>query len=98
MTKNSILRSNPRPSRLAFDVLQVRLSLRETQSEFARHFQVSKTTVYMWEKGRSKRMQRIYRHILDTLKERLQAEGRLLPDAAITVMFKEEVERLNGVV
>ena len=79
-------------------VLRARLSLRETQKEFAERMRVHSMTISNWELGRVTRLSRIYREILDAIIERLRAEGKLLPDEAITVTLKGEVEKRGRVI
>lgn len=80
----------PKTTRLAFDTLQARLSLKETQLEFATRFRVSRGTVNKWENGVVEHTQRIYREILLSLLARLKAEGRLVPDELVYTLFKED--------
>lgn len=96
MTKGSFLRYPATPTKLGFAVLRVRLSLRETQAQFANRFRVSSTTVWKWEKGKVKHMQRIYRELLAQTEGQLKASGRLLPEQLVEILFKEELERFDA--
>lgn len=78
------------------DALQTRLSLKETQSEFASRFRVTPLTVHKWETGKVERMQRIYREILADLKLSLEAKGQLIPKDVIIVFFREDAELRNA--
>ena len=85
------IKHDARPTKIGIAVLRARLSLRETQEEFSDRFRVSKTTIHKWERGYVTRMQRVYQEMLDALLKRLQAEGRLLPEAVVQTIFKDEV-------
>jgi len=97
MTKGTFLRYPPTATRLGLTVLRVRLSLRETQVQFARRFRVSPTTVWKWETGRVEHMQKIYKELLTGFEKELVASGRLLPEQFVEVLFKRDVELANGV-
>jgi transcriptional regulator with XRE-family HTH domain len=76
---------------LSRKTLRARLSLRETQEEFAARFMVSRVTVHNWETGKSFRMQNIHRRILDVLLKNLAAEGRLIDDSIFDTIYRENV-------
>lgn len=93
MTKASFLKNPIRFTELGVKVVQTRLSLKETQKEFANRFMVSPVTIWHWERGKVDAMRRIYKKILDRLHADLAAQDRLLHRDVVLVLFKEDVER-----
>ncbi len=75
-----------------FKVVRARLSLQETQQVFANRFMVAKETVHRWEVGRIERFGKMNGLILDTLMDKLDREGRLLPPEVVRMMFREQIE------
>lgn len=73
-------------------VLRARLSLRETQTEFAARFLVTRLTVHNWETGKSVRMQPIHNRVLDSMLQNLKEQGRLIEDALFETMYRETAE------
>jgi DNA-binding XRE family transcriptional regulator len=98
MTKRSYLRHPVKMTDVAYKTLRCRLSLKETQTQFAKRFRVSVTTIVNWETGSVENMSRIYEEIMDSLTARLAEQGRLMPDASIRVLFKEEMERVGDAI
>ena len=82
---------------LAVDVLQARLSLKETQMEFANRFRVSAVTVHKWEVGKVDRMHNIYKEILKGLIKGLEANGQLVPRDLLQGFFKFSESVRNAV-
>lgn len=77
-----------------FDCLRARLSLMETQAEFARRFLTSRRSIINWESGATLEPQaKLHRHILNRLIHNLDAEGKLMPREAVLIMFRESQER-----
>ena|ERR1051326_1205406 len=83
------------PTELGRLALQVRMSLRETQAVFAERFMVNWITVSRWETGKTRGCSRVNHRILLNLRERLKAEGRLLPESVFDTFYNEELERKN---
>lgn len=81
------------PTELSKLALRVRLSLKETQVEFAQRFMVSWLTVHNWETGKSRSCNRLHHQILKSLRARLDGEGRLIPEAAFIAVYRNEIER-----
>ena len=77
--------------------LRCRLSLRETQNEFAKRFMVTPVTVHNWETGKSQFIQKIHRQILVTLLEKLKKEGLYLPEPVFTAIYRAEFEKRGSV-
>jgi transcriptional regulator with XRE-family HTH domain len=73
-------------------VLRVRLSLHETQDEFAQRFRVSKNTVSNWERGFTRYPQKIHKEILDMLFHNLGRENKLIPQEQVLVLLREALE------
>lgn len=82
-----------KPTKLGVMCLRARLSLKETQPQFAQRFMVTPVTIHNWESGKSERINAIHQKILDTLIETLRREGRYLPEPEMTVIFKEKLEK-----
>lgn len=74
-------------------MLRARLSLRETQKEFADRFRVTIVTVHNWESGKTQRIQAIHQEILNKLYLRLKDEGRLMDENAFQSLYRTEIER-----
>ena len=75
---------------LGLRVRQARLSLHETQPEFAKRFMVNVMTIHNWESGRSEFIRPINRHLLTSLLTRLQTEGRLINDDYVRGLLEKE--------
>lgn len=73
------IKSIPKPSPHGLAILRTRLSLRETQAEFAKRFHVTMKTIGNWETGRVVAMLPIYQALLDRLVEQLAKQGHLIP-------------------
>jgi transcriptional regulator with XRE-family HTH domain len=80
------------PTKLGQNVLRARFSLKETQVEFAKRFQIAVSTLHNWETGKTQHIQRIHLMILDSLLSRLRREGMLLPEAVLTTVLRENLE------
>lgn len=76
--------------------LRARLSLRETQEEFAKRFLVSPITIHNWETGKTTHMQGMHKRILEVLVERLKAEGRYMPQEAYETILRTSQEQRNA--
>lgn len=74
---------------LGFKVVQCRLSLKETQEQFAERFRVTTATVCKWERGGVEVTHKIYTEILDLLHKRLKQEGRLISEYLIKQIFSD---------
>jgi transcriptional regulator with XRE-family HTH domain len=99
VTKQSFTNYRRNPYRVTeggVKVLQCRLSLRETQSEFAKRFKVSRMTLHRWENGQTITFHPIYRDILDLLWNRLKRDNMLLPEPVVTTVVRETKERLTN--
>lgn len=93
MATKQYIRHPIKPTELGQLVLRARFSERETQAKFAARFRVSTTTINNWERGKTSRIQKIHREILDSLVSRLRREGRLLPEPILTTILIENVEK-----
>lgn len=98
MTKSRYIKHPIKPTELSRKVLKARLSLRETQPEFAKRFMVSHITVHNWETGKTRHIQRIHKEILANLLKKLQNEGRLIDDSVLTSIYRTEMENKEYVV
>jgi DNA-binding XRE family transcriptional regulator len=86
--------TNPiRVTQLGTQSLRARLSLHETQAEFANRFLVNRFTIGRWETGGTARCAKIHQAILDKLIRRLADEGHLIPEEQVLVLFREAIER-----
>lgn len=92
MTKSSYIKHPLKPTAVGRAVLQARLSLRETQPEFAKRFKVSHMTIHKWETGKVEHLHRIYRHLLDALVAHLKANGQWMADDILTTVYRTELE------
>lgn len=81
------------PTETAASVLRARLSLRETQVEFAKRFLVTPVTIHNWETGKVSRMQNIHKKVLEELIKNLKKEGYYLPDEVFTTVFRSELAK-----
>lgn len=81
---------------LGVAMLRARLSLRETQAEFAKHFRVTVKTVNNWERGRSTRTPAIYTEILAKIIAQLQANGQLLLEEQLQAILRKALLRHNS--
>ena len=81
------------PTELGAKCLRARLSLRETQTEFAKRFHVTKMTVQHWESGKTIRIQQVHKLILEAIVFNLKRDGHYLPEEVMTTVFREEVEK-----
>src|SRR6266699_3444912 len=81
------------PTQHGKETLWARLSLRETQTEFAKRFMVGWLTIHRWETGKSKTSGRIHRQILKTILKKLHDEGRLMPHEAFETFYREEINQ-----
>ena len=77
---------------LARKVLRARLSLRETQTEFGGRFYVTRITIHNWETSKSNRLQTVHKLILESLLRNLKAEGRLIDEAILDTVTREQLE------
>lgn len=84
-----------RRTELSEKVLRARLSLRESQTQFAQRFRVTKLTVHNWESGKVLYMQQIYKEILAALIGRLQNEGRYVPVEMYEMFLADKSEWQN---
>ena len=92
MTIRKYLKHPIVPTELGRRVLRARLSLRETQKEFAERMRVSNITIYNWENGRTERINKIHREMLDTLIKQLKAGGIYMPDEAFQTVYRTQME------
>lgn len=81
------------PTEIGAKVLRARLSLRETQSEFAQRFHVTKMTIQHWESGKTLHVQKVHKIILEALVRNLQRDGHYLPQEIMTTVYREVVEK-----
>lgn len=95
MLTSSYLRYAAIKTALGVQVLRVRLSVRETQTQFAERFRVSKTTVHKWERGQTVKMHRLYKEILDNMTAKLMKEGRLVPEEMVDILFRGDRDGLG---
>lgn len=65
---------------LSLAMLRARLSLRESQAQFAKHFLVTIKTINNWERGRTARAMPIHLAILEKIIGQLKDQGQLVPD------------------
>ncbi len=93
MSKISYLKTPFKPTTLSKRVLRARLSLRETQKEFAARFMVSHITVYSWEHGRTSKIQPIHERILANTLSNLAANGLLMASELFDTIYRTEIER-----
>lgn len=77
---------------IGLEVLQTRLSLRETQGEFGARFRVNGITVHRWETGKVAKVRNIYQEILAGLRTNLRAKGQLLPKEVVAIFFRESAD------
>lgn len=88
------LKTPVRVTDFAVQCLRARLSLGETQTEFAKRFLTSRQTIVNWERGKVIRPQApIHAHILDRITHNLDAERRLVPREQVETMFREALLR-----
>lgn len=73
--------------------MRARLSLRETQSEFAIRFQVIPRTIQNWEVGASEHVPHIYRFILEDLTKNLKANGIYMHIDVFDPIYRDRLER-----
>ena len=88
--------SIPHPVRvtpLAVGALRARMSLHETQTEFAKRFRVSRETICNWETGKTGRAQVIHQEILDAIMRNLQSEGKLISKDQVMHLFREVIDK-----
>jgi transcriptional regulator with XRE-family HTH domain len=81
------------PTKLGIQCLRARLSLRETQKEFAKRFQVQTCTVNNWETGKTQNINKVHQTMLDDLTEKLKREGTYIPADILTTIYREKLER-----
>lgn len=85
------------PTKWGINCLRARLSLGETQTEFAKRFMVQLCTVNNWETGKTKDVNAIHARILSTLIERLKKDGMYMPEPEITTVVRQRLERKGAV-
>src|SRR3990167_445625 len=93
MFKKRYLRHPIKPTQWSKDVMRARLSLSETQAEFAVRFQVIPYTVHNWEIGRSEHVPHIYRFILEDLIKNLKDNGIWLNTDVFDTIYRDRLER-----
>ncbi len=81
------------PTELGTMVLRARFSLGETQEEFARRFHITTTTLSNWERGKTSKIQKIHRTILDSLVSRLRRDGIYIANEVMVPFYREVIER-----
>lgn len=81
------------PTAWARQVLWTRMSLRETQTEFARRFGISWITIHRWESGKVKKAYHVHERVLGAIMNNLKTEGRLMPQEVFETYYREEIER-----
>ena len=90
MTKARLIKNPIKPTDIGLMVMRTRLSLRETQAEYAKRFHVSVKTVGNWETGRVRDILPIYKAILFRLQEQLQRQGQLMPEDMLLAIVRQE--------
>ena len=80
------------PTELGKKVLRLRMSVRETQEEFAERFRVTTLTIHNWECGKTEKIQKIHKEMLDTLVKQLKHEGRYMPDDLFSIIYRTQIE------
>ena len=81
-----------RPTQVSIKTIRARLSLRETQVQFAQRFHVAPITVHKWESGKVLSLRPIYQVLMNALEARLRAEGRWLSDDIFAAIYHKELE------
>jgi len=77
---------------LSIKCLQCRLSLRETQAEFAKRFKTHRVTIVKWENGAIETQHPLAADLLDRLWHKLHQEHKLLPEAAMVTILRQNQE------
>ena len=84
------------PTELGQRVLRARFSLKETQVEFSKRFQIAVSTLHNWETGKTQHIQKVHSMILEQLITRLRREGLYIPEQVMTTVFREDVEKAGN--
>lgn len=69
------------------------MSLKETQTEFARRFGTSWITIHRWESGKVKKAYHVHERVLTAIMANLKQNGRMMPQEIFETYYREEVER-----
>lgn len=82
-----------RATDIGMRVLRCRLSLKETQDEFAARFRAAGVTISRWERGDVETIHAIYREILDGLESKLKDEKLLVPMELVEIVYKTVLKK-----
>lgn len=74
-------------------VLQVRLSLRETKTQFAKRFLVARKTIHFWETGQSLTIGRLFQEALFRMQRQLMEAKMLVPIEVVQLEFQKIIEK-----
>lgn len=89
MRTQHIQRARPTITPMGLTVLRARLSLRESQAQFAIRLHVTTRTLTNWETGRFE-PQPIYRAILERIIAQLRMQGQLLPEETVRQLLRAD--------
>lgn len=72
--------------------LRVRLSLQETQVQFAKRLHVTRKTISYWEHGHTPRSLPIYMNLLESLQQNLRTRKLLVSREAVNIKLRHMLE------
>lgn len=99
MSLNRYMKHPIIPTELSFTCLRARLSVKETQRQFAKRFMVQTCTINNWETGKSKFINKVHREILIALCNKLFKEGTYVDAAVVDKVMQERIaKRGNGAI
>lgn len=81
------------PTELGRRVLRARLSLRETQTQFAKRLRVTPVTVHNWESGKTENIQPVHQEMLDGLTAQLKKMGLYMSDEVFISHYQTKIEK-----